>query len=204
MQQNTTTKPQRRALFGIRNPILKAIFLLVFVLLTGGLGLIIVLLAYGGDYLRKRKKAGSSIMSICLAALLLAGCATEKVAEGVHLLQGEKLKTAIAYLGYPDSKLEVEGNTIYEWSYNHTSTGVQAISKPYYGTVYGAGGSASYSGQSTSYVPQTHRHHCTIRLMTDKRSTIIGSAWRGNESGCSDYADALEKLIEERKAGGAQ
>lgn len=57
MQQNTTkTKPTRRKLFGIRNPILKAIFLIAFVLLTGGLGLIIVLLAYGGDYLIKRKK----------------------------------------------------------------------------------------------------------------------------------------------------
>ena len=57
MQQNTiNTKPKSRKLFGIRNPILKAILIFAFVLLTGGLGLIVVLLAYGGDHLKSKRK----------------------------------------------------------------------------------------------------------------------------------------------------
>jgi len=80
MQQNTTdTKPKRPKLFGIRNPILKAIFLIAFVLLTGGIGLIILILAYGGDYLRKHKKDASGIMSVCLAAVILTGCTSTNV-----------------------------------------------------------------------------------------------------------------------------
>lgn len=131
-----------------------------------------------------------------LGISILSGCATGKVEEGLHLLQGQKLKTAISYLGYPDNKLEVDGDTVYEWDYNNTFTGIQAVSQPYSGSIYGAGGSVGYSGQTTAYVPQTIRHHCSIRLVTDKKSTIIGTAWKGNPAGCSDYADALEPLIE--------
>jgi len=57
MQKNISdTQSKRRALFGIRNPILKAIFLVAFVLITGGLGLVIILLAYGSDRLIKKSK----------------------------------------------------------------------------------------------------------------------------------------------------
>lgn len=137
-----------------------------------------------------------------LAMATLSACATQKVEEGVRLLQGQKLKTAISYLGYPDSKLEVDGTTIYEWGYNNTFSTVQAVSQPFSGNIYGAGGYTGYSGITTAYVPQTVRYHCAIRLMTDKKSVIVGSAWKGNPAGCSDYADALEPLIERNKAQG--
>lgn len=144
------------------------------------------------------------VMLSLLGISILSGCTTQKVAEGLHLLQGEKLKTAISYLGYPDSKLEVDGDIVYEWDYNNTFTGVQAVSQPFSGSVYGAGGYAGYSGQTTAYVPQTYHHTCTIRLMTDKSSTIVGSAWKGNPAGCSTYADGMERLIEDSKAAGVK
>lgn len=146
----------------------------------------------------------NKFISVSLSIIALSGCATQKVEEGVRFLHGQKLKTAISYLGYPNSKLEVEGTTIYEWGYNNTFSTMQAVSQPFSGNVYSAGGYAGYSGSTTSYVPQTVRHHCAIRLMTDKKSIIVGSAWKGNPAGCRDYADALEPFLESRKAGGVK
>lgn len=56
MSDANQVKKQKK-LFGVSHPLGKAILLILFVIFTGGLGLIAVLLAYWGDKkLEKRKQ----------------------------------------------------------------------------------------------------------------------------------------------------
>lgn len=58
--ENTITKPQnRKKLFGVQNPIGKALLYVAFVIFTGGFGLILLLIALIGDKLLTKRKTQS-------------------------------------------------------------------------------------------------------------------------------------------------
>lgn len=68
----TASKP--KSLFGITNPIIKAILCIAFVIFTGGIGLIVILLAAGTDYARNKRKIAKNAISALMIASALSGC----------------------------------------------------------------------------------------------------------------------------------
>ncbi|MBL8637820.1 MAG: hypothetical protein JNN09_04915 [Alphaproteobacteria bacterium] len=135
------------------------------------------------------------VLNLCAMTVLLTGCATQKLNEGLPYLIDKPVKYAVSYLGYPNAQQTIGGNDVYVWGVSETFTAMQTVSNPFSVSGYDYGGGYSYSGTTTSQVPQTYNYSCTIRLVVDKKEIVRMADWRGNEGGCSHYADAMDQLI---------
>ena len=114
------------------------------------------------------------IMCGCIT-ILLTGCASTKVTDGLTAMQGKHIQVACDVIGYPDSKMEMGDETVYLW--NHSSQGF----------LYSHG----------SIVPSTQ--YAKIKIVADKNGYIKTWSWEGDEDGLSFYADSLNKYAKEQE-----
>ena len=114
------------------------------------------------------------IMCGCIT-ILLTGCASTMVTNGLTAMQGKHIQVAFDVLGYPDSKIEVGEETVYLW--NHSGQGF------------------FYSNGYT--VPYTQS--AKIKIVADKNGYIKTWSWDGNEDGLDFYADSLNEYAKEQE-----
>ena len=118
------------------------------------------------------------IMCGCIT-ILLTGCASTMVTDGLTAMQGKHIQVAFDVLGYPDSKVEMGEEmgeeTVYLWI--HSSQGFL------------------YSNSST--VPYTQ--YAKIKIVADKDGYIKTWSWEGNEDGLDFYADSLNEYAKEQE-----
>ena len=107
--------------------------------------------------------------------ILSTGCASQMVTDGLTAMQGKHIQVAFNVLGYPDSKMEIDDETVYLW--NHSSKGFL------------------YSSGST--VPYTQ--YAKIKIVADKNGNIKTWSWEGNEDGLNFYANTLNKYAKEQE-----
>lgn len=131
-----------------------------------------------------------------LMCVLLSGCASARLNDGLPHLVGKKIDYAIGYLGYPQSEQTIAGKKVYTWGHSNTFTTMQTVSTPVSGNVHGLGGSAYYSGYATSVVPQTYNYQCAIRLIANSDNIVERWEWNGNEGGCSSYSAAAKRIAD--------
>ena len=81
--------------------------------------------------------------------LLVSGCASQILNDGLPYLVGKPIDSAVNVLGLPSRKMVIGDYTIYEWSNQHSST--IPITTP--NTTYTSGniGTSSVNMSSTSY-----------------------------------------------------
>ena len=127
------------------------------------------------DVLCTRKKQSMKKVCVIVAVfLLMTGCASVHMNKGLTALQNESIQTAISVLGYPDSKVEVESDTVYIWSTNRS--GVAYLS--------------TYNAVPVNY-------NCTIKIITDSWGNIKTWEWSGSEAGCGAYGQKLLKYYKQ-------
>ncbi len=132
------------------------------------------------------------IFLLCAVALVISGCASTRLNEGLPYFLGQNVDYAISYLGYPQSQQQINDKTVYTWGHNRSFTTHQTVYTPVYGNI----GGTYYSGQTASVVPQTHNYYCMIRLVANQSKVIEYWEWDGNEGGCSGYADAVSNMMD--------
>ena len=130
-------------------------------------------------------------------SLILSACSSVHLEDGIPYLVGKPISHAINYMGYPDDERTIAGNDVYSWHYERTFTTTRTVYTPYSGTAYGVGGGMSYSGQTSSVVPEVHNNYCNIRLIVDRRGIVRDWDWQGNYSGCRYYSDTMSKIVED-------
>jgi hypothetical protein len=108
------------------------------------------------------------------AALVLAGCATDRLQAELQTYVSTDIRDFIARMGYPDSTHDVLGDTVYVWTTNRAG----AIP-------------VTTANNGTTFVPISRR--CTVQVITDGAGTIKLFTWEGNESGCKRYARRLRR-----------
>ncbi len=97
MQENKEAISKPKKLFGVQNPILKSIMILTFIILTGGLGLIVLVLGYIGDRsISKNKGHIQNVVLVFFAASILVGCASNNVQIYASVDQNSKTVTVPA------------------------------------------------------------------------------------------------------------
>ena len=135
------------------------------------------------------------IIRLVLLSALLSSCALQTLKEGLPYLVGQPIESAVNVLGLPNTKMEMAGYTIYEWSNQYSSTipitqanttytSGNAGTTPVYGTT------TSYS---TNYVLVNNR--CRIKLAVSEDDIIQRWEYFGNQGGCQYYANGVKKLI---------
>ena len=98
------------------------------------------------------------IVALLLAVISLSGCVGQHMDEGLSNLVGQNISVAVARLGYPDSKREMMGDTIYVWGRSQNSVMPMSNTSTTTGMV---GGAPVYgTTTSTSYVPVNY--NCSI------------------------------------------
>lgn len=102
-------------------------------------------------------------------ALLLCGCATERLNSGLQKVIGQPVEVLVSDWGYPTAQREIMGHTLYIWS---NQAGVMAV--PLYGGGVFAG-----------------RLQCEVQVSVDSRNIIISYQWSGNNGGCAPFARRL-------------
>ena len=201
MEDRNTTEEntnKQKKFFWLRNPILKVLLCIALYALGGGLILIAALIGFAADYLlTKRKKKMQKIISACVAALTLAGCAGSTVETGIPRFVGKDISYAIKYLGYPDEEVNVAGKKVYVWQDAFSRTGTFTSYRPQYITTYAPNGMvASNSITVQEDTPVTINGECKIRLITSKER-VVETALEGNDFGCGKYVDKVQKLIDD-------
>lgn len=100
----------------------------------------------------------------------LAGCATQKLNNGLQAMIGQPVQILVNEWGYPDSQREIMGATLYVWS---NEGGAMAV------PLYGGGVFAA-------------RLTCTVQVAVDKAGIITSYQWSGNNGGCAPLARRLQ------------
>ena len=139
-----------------------------------------------------------SAISLSLGIIFLASCSTfEDIDKGLSNLHGQHIDSLIAKIGYPNGHNVVAGRKLYIWDSSQTVSYLMPVTNYNPGSVnaYGTYGSAywTYSGTSTSWVPQVATYYCIITVEVDTRETIVAAQYGGNIGGCERYAAAFRK-----------
>lgn len=106
---------------------------------------------------------------ILLLALVLTGCATQRLNSGLQKVIGERVDVLVNAWGYPAGQREMMGHKLYIWS---NDNGVMAV--PLYGGGVVAG-----------------RLTCTIQVAVNDSDVITSYQWNGNNGGCAAFARRL-------------
>ena len=134
-------------------------------------------------------------LSAVLVLSMLAGCAFQILDEGLPYLMGKPIDEAVSVLGFPSSKLEMAGSTIYVWD-NRYSAAVPIYGTTTTTTTGWVGTTPVYGTTSTpnvTYVPV--QHQCQIKLSVDASGFINRWEYFGNQGGCQYYANGVKRLI---------
>jgi hypothetical protein len=133
--------------------------------------------------------------SICVLALLIGACAPSPVGPGLQALKGQDIRTAINYLGYPDRKQTIVGDTVYIWMENGSYTSTYPITDYDEGEFEINGQRGTYSHRNRSYVSEFNTYSCKIKVATDDRDIIKSAQATSSQNGCSAYNAAFEQIL---------
>lgn len=131
-----------------------------------------------------------------IAIVVLSGCAFDTLDKGLPLLNGKSIDTAISYLGTPDNKMQIADRNVYIWSNAFFLTMTRPVTTYSNASAYGIGGYASAYGTSTTYVPETHNHSCTIKATTDKDDIVSYMEYEGTLGGCESFMSQVQGIID--------
>lgn len=130
------------------------------------------------------EKAYEKNLAIVVAAVALSGCATfGQLEDGLNALVGRHEKEAFSALGYPNSKQEFSGDTVYYWGESRNS----AVFMPQTATTTGYVGRTPVFGTTTSSQLVPVSYNCTIKLVVGEGKVIKDWEFSGNLAGCEPY-----------------
>lgn len=139
-------------------------------------------------------KSMRGYVAAVVAAATLTGCVTfGQMNQGLSLLVGQPLDTAVDVLGYPSGERTIAGRHLVQWG--RSSQGFMPVTNTAqsFGTVAANGRWGTYSGTttSTSYVPISY--NCSITVQVDMTDRISGYQYNGNLGGCEPYIKRLNR-----------
>lgn len=136
------------------------------------------------------------VVIIFLASLLISCASVEKTRIGLNNLVGKDIQIAIYVLGYPTSKEEFAGDTVYVWSVDEYGQ----ISLPNTTYITGSVGMTPIYGAITGSTTRITRSICNIKIITNASGIIKGKEIDGNYSGCSNYMYRLGEYADSSAA----
>ncbi len=126
-----------------------------------------------------------------MAFLLLSGCATTKVMDGImSSWQGAHIDDAVSQWGYPDEEKEFRGKKLYVWHHNKSAFLPASAS-----TTTSFIGNTAYSN-STMTGGHTISGECDRTLEVDSAGKVVSWQWGGNNC---PFAEAFEYKSWRRK-----
>ena len=121
--------------------------------------------------------------------LLLAGCAGEIIQKKMQPLIGFPVSHVFEKLGLPDAEDEVAGLKFYVWGTQ--ASGSYPLPQYNTGTIHSPYGTSTYS--YTTYLQHSYNEFCQIRVFVDSLDRVTTYDFKGNEGGCSVFADQLNR-----------
>jgi len=125
------------------------------------------------------------IVGVALAIMLLPGCATRSVMQGImSSWEGAHIDSVVNQWGYPDEQREFNERKLYVWHHN------KSVMLP--STTTTTGTVNSYGGvNATSVTSGGGMLHgsCDRILEVDERGTVVRWEWKGNNC---PFLEALE------------
>ena len=122
-------------------------------------------------------------------ALFLVGCASAIIEERMQPMVGRPASDVFEKLGLPDAEGEVAGRRFYIWGTQ--TSGSFTVPQHKTGTIYGPYGTSTYG--YTTYQQHFYNYMCTIRVFVDSDDRIATYDFKGNEGGCSTFAEMLSR-----------
>lgn len=123
-----------------------------------------------------------------IACSILQGCATTKIQNGMNALLGKPADQLFQYIGYPDSETRVAGRRLLIYRNSGTIYVPQTKTAKTQGTVYGTGGTATYSGTTSYQGSQAINLECELKVEVNDDNLIQSWSLYGNEGGCQRYS----------------
>lgn len=136
------------------------------------------------------------ILTISLTVLLSACATFGQMEGGLNALMNKKQEEAFQVLGYPTTKQEFGGDTVYKWSID--STGAVVVPKTY-STLGTYGSTMYYSNTITSQVVPVN-YNCMIKLVAGPYGRLKQWEYRGNYDGCRPFIKRLAAYAEKQKS----
>ena len=125
--------------------------------------------------------------------IALSGCGTfGQLEQGLKAFVGKHERDAFGALGYPTTKQEFSGNTVYIWGTSHSGT----VFIPQTTTTTGYIGTTPIYGTTTTNQAISVNYNCTIKLIVGKDSIITGYEYEGNLGGCQSYIHRTQQYLQ--------
>ena len=125
-----------------------------------------------------------------------SGCVGTMVNDGMNSLIGEPIETTFQVLGYPDSKMDLNGDTLYRWSYN--SSGVYFA--PTTTSTFGYVGTTPVYGTTTGSMAVPTSYSGALQVRADKRGIIRDWSGGGQNGAMMHVASSLGKYAKQKKS----
>lgn len=130
-----------------------------------------------------------------IAALILMstffGCSTfTDIQDGLGVMIGKPVSTAIEVLGYPTNKMEIGSDEVYIWNIDRTE--VDYV--PQTATTTGQVGATKFSSSTTYSQAQIYQSVCTVRVISGRNGLIKNWDFSGNISGCQSFSERLDRF----------
>jgi hypothetical protein len=130
-------------------------------------------------------------MFLFISFLVVANCSTfDDMKKGLDHLNGQHIRTAISYLGYPNSQRVVAERKIYTW--HNEDSGSYTVPNTNYNTGYIDGVPFNYT--TTTNSTHNYNYACTIDLIVDDNERIISWQYNGDAGGCRSYSNRLATI----------
>lgn len=124
-------------------------------------------------------------------ALALAGCVdtSSRLQAELQPYMGHNVKELVARIGYPASKAEMMGDTLYTWSVDrHSSFSIPSVS-----TTSGEVGGTPFTATTMGTEDVPLHYQCTLTIATDVAGVIKNFSFQGNNAGCNRFRNALDR-----------
>lgn len=131
------------------------------------------------------KRIGCAVLS----GALVAGCATfGDLDSGLAAMVGHHQSDVFAALGYPSSKLDIGGDTVYYWR----SSSSQTLFLPQTHTTTGYVGLNPVSVTTTQTQAIPIHYACEIKVVVGSDGLVKDWDYEGNLGGCESYINRLK------------
>ena len=128
---------------------------------------------------------------LLMLVLLVSGCSNsfESLQAGLDSLRGYSQEELFMALGMPDSKLQMDKDTVvYTWVNQRSGT----ILMPTTQTATGYIGTTPITINSYGSQPVNYNYLCTIKYVV-KDGMAVSYEYNGNEGGCAPYAERVSQ-----------
>lgn len=128
---------------------------------------------------------------LCTLCFSFVGCVSSMMDDGLNVMLNKPVEVSFGVLGYPTSKMQIGGNTLYTWDCGTGGAAFVPTTASSVSTI-GYGAPPIYTTTTVNQMVPTH-YSGRIQILVNKKGKIINHSWQGQNGALIAPAKQLKR-----------